>query len=174
MAAESTAHPEVPRTRRTVFLSDFPVSLPDRQHAAPYTPAVKRSSLAATPIAPYEPTSLVIDEWDPATVDVARRVADLVHEQRPDLAVDHIGSSAVPGLPGKNVVDLSIAADPADVDDVARVLSELGFERQTAPTAFPPTRPMLFGSIEHDGRRHNIHAHVHPTRHRVWGRERAR
>jgi 5-(carboxyamino)imidazole ribonucleotide synthase len=135
---------------------------------------VTRSSVAAKPIAPYEPTGLVIAEWDPATVEVAQRVVDLIHEQRPDVMVDHIGSSSVPGLPGKNVVDLSIAADPADVDDVARALSELGFQRQSGPQAFPPTRPMLFGSIEHDGRRHNIHVHVHPTRHRVWGLERAR
>ncbi|MFL5681397.1 MAG: 5-(carboxyamino)imidazole ribonucleotide synthase [Chloroflexota bacterium] len=127
-----------------------------------------------TPILPYLRSGLAIAEWDPATVDVAARVAALIVERRPGTPVEHIGSSSVPGLPGKNVVDLSIAADPADVEDIANVLAELGFQRQSGPQAFPPTRPMLFGSIEHDGRRHNIHAHVHPTRHRVWGLERAR
>jgi 5-(carboxyamino)imidazole ribonucleotide synthase len=117
--------------------------------------------------APYE-------EWDPRTIGVARRVGELVRAKRPDLVVDHIGSSAVPGLPGKNVVDLGIEADPADVPNVAALLGELGFHTTTGARAFPPTRPLLVGSLEHDGRRFRIHAHVQPRGHRVFGREHRR
>jgi 5-(carboxyamino)imidazole ribonucleotide synthase len=126
------------------------------------------------PIGPYESQPAPFEEWDPRTVEVARRVAELVNSRRPDLAVDHIGSSAVPGLPGKNVVDVGIEADPQDIPQVARLLCDLGFEMTTGPRAFPPTRPLLIGSLEQDGRRFRIHAHVHPREHRVYGREHAR
>ena len=125
-------------------------------------------------ILPYERRPATVEEWDPAVVEVAALVAALVAERRPDLVVEHIGSSAVPGLPGKNVVDLGIEADQADVLAVADLLADLGFERQIGPQSFPPTRPLLLGSIDHNSRRYRIHAHVHPRGHRVWGQEHAR
>jgi 5-(carboxyamino)imidazole ribonucleotide synthase len=128
----------------------------------------------SAPILPYDRRPAAVEEWDPRTVDVARRVAALVSEKRPDLRVEHIGSSAVPGLPGKNVVDLAILTDPADIPAVTELLVGLGFQRQLPPRAFPPTRPLLLGSILHEGRRYRIHLHVHPMRHRVFGREHAR
>jgi 5-(carboxyamino)imidazole ribonucleotide synthase len=126
------------------------------------------------PIGPYETLPAPYEDWDPRTVEVARRVAELVNERRPDVRVDHIGSSAVPGLPGKNVVDVAVEIDPAEVPQFARLLTELGFHTTTGARAFPPTRPLLVGSLEHDGRRFRIHFHVHPRGHRVFGREHAR
>ena len=35
-----------------------------------------------------------------------------MRERRPDLVVEHIGSTSVPGLPGKGIVDLSIETEP--------------------------------------------------------------
>ena len=115
-----------------------------------------------------------MDEWDPATVEVARRVAELVHQRRPDVIVDHIGSSAVPGLPGKNVVDLGIDVAQDDVPGVTALLEDLGFERMTGPRAFPPTRPLLDGAMDVDGRVYRIHAHVHPRGNRAFPDEHAR
>ncbi len=129
---------------------------------------------ATLPILPYKGGPATVEEWDPGTVEVASRIAALVAESRPDLVVEHIGSSAVPGLPGKNVVDLGIEADQSDVAAVAQLLEDLGFQRQTGSRSFPPTRPLMMGSIEHGGRPYRIHAHVHPRGHRVWGREHAR
>jgi 5-(carboxyamino)imidazole ribonucleotide synthase len=126
------------------------------------------------PIQSYAATPLSIDAWDPATVEVAQRIADLVHERRPDVVVDHIGSSAVPGLPGKNVVDLGLDVEQHDVPAVTALLEDLGFERTTGPRSFPITRPLLIGSIEHGGKLHLIHAHVHPRGNRAFPDEHAR
>src|SRR4051812_37630106 len=60
------------------------------------------------PIGPYTRPPLVVEDWDPRTADVARRLAAMINARRPDLQVEHTGSSSVPGLPGKNVVDLGI------------------------------------------------------------------
>jgi 5-(carboxyamino)imidazole ribonucleotide synthase len=127
----------------------------------------------ATPIGPYPHEPLAVEEWDPATIEVAARVAALVEERCPNLAVEHVGSSAVPGLPGKNVVDLGIDARPDEIPPLREVLHGLGFVEDTGPRAFPPTRPLFLGSIDHDGRRYRIHLHVHPRGNRAWGREHA-
>ena len=82
--------------------------------------------------------------------------------RRPDLVVEHIGSTAVPGLPGKGIVDLVIATEPDDVPLVAELLFDLGFGPQPGQDPFPPTRPMLVGSMVVDGTLFRIHLHVQP------------
>jgi 5-(carboxyamino)imidazole ribonucleotide synthase len=93
---------------------------------------------------------------------VAAAVIDLVRARRPDLAIEHIGSTAVPGLPGKGVVDLAIATEPDDVPRVAALLTDLGFGPQPGPDPWPSTRPMLVGSMLWDGEAFRIHLHVQP------------
>jgi 5-(carboxyamino)imidazole ribonucleotide synthase len=120
------------------------------------------SGSATRPIGPYERLSAEVHEWDPRTVDVAARVAELVRERRPDLVVEHIGSTSVPGLPGKGIVDLSIEAEPDDIPGIVALLYELGFAPQPGPDPWPPTRPMPVGSMELDGAQYRIHLHVQP------------
>ena len=117
---------------------------------------------ASKPIGPYERLSAEVHEWDPRTEDVARKVAELVRERRPDLTVEHIGSTAVPGLPGKGIVDLSIETTPDDIPKVVEMLYDLGFGPQPGPDPWPPTRPMPVGSLELDGKHYRIHLHVQP------------
>lgn len=114
------------------------------------------------PIGPYQRLTAEVHAWDPRTVAVAARVADLVRERRPDLEVEHIGSTAVPGLPGKGIVDLSIEAEPADIPAIVEMLYDLGFQPQPGPDPWPATRPMPVGSIAQDGETFRIHLHVQP------------
>ena len=114
------------------------------------------------PIGPYERLPASVLPWDPRTTTVAETVTALVGERRPDLVVEHIGSTAVPGLPGKGIVDLVIATEPDDVPLVADMLFDLGFGPQPGQDPFPPTRPMLVGSMVVDGTLFRIHLHVQP------------
>ena len=91
-------------------------------------------------------------------------------ERRPDLVVEHIGSTSVPGLPGKGIVDLSIETTPDEIPGVVAMLYELGFGPQPGPDPWPPTRPMPVGSLELDGTRYRIHLHVQPRRRRLPAR----
>ncbi len=129
---------------------------------------------ATTTIGPYPPQPASTEEWDPRAPEVAALLAAIIGEGHPDLVVEHIGSSAVPGLPGKNVIDLGIEVEPDEVAGVTDHLLALGFQRQTNANAFPPTRPLVLGSIVHDGTLFRIHCHVKPRGHRVWGRDQAR
>ena len=106
---------------------------------------------------------------------MAAAVAELVHERRPDLVVEHIGSTAVPGLPGKGIVDLAIATTPDDVPAVVGGAPELGFGPQPGPDPWPPTRPMLVGSmVRAGGTTFRIHCHVQPEREELTATSRFR
>ncbi len=113
-------------------------------------------------IGPYVRGHAVVLPWNPVARDVAAEVKARIVERRPDLVVEHIGSTAVPGLPGKGIVDLVVAAMPKDVPVVAALLRELGFATQPGPDPFPPSRPMLVGSLVRDGTMFRIHCHVQP------------
>ena len=113
-------------------------------------------------ILPYERREAHVGPWDPRTVDVAAAVASLIQGARPDLVVEHIGSTAVPGLPGKGIVDLSTEIAPAHIPGIVETLLGLGFQPQPGPDPWPPTRPMLVGAVLVDGDEFRIHLHVQP------------
>ena len=92
----------------------------------------------------------------------AAGLARLIASARPGTHVEHIGSSAVPGLPGKNVVDLGIEADPDEIPPLTDALRSLGFGPQGGLAPFPPARPMLTGNVVHDGTSFRVHCHVIP------------
>jgi GrpB-like predicted nucleotidyltransferase (UPF0157 family) len=68
----------------------------------------------------------------------------------------------VPGLAGKNIIDLLMAAAPADIPAITAALLELGFQHQS-PAAFPASRPMLWGTFRHGGTDYRVHVHVVPA-----------
>ncbi len=115
------------------------------------------------PIRPYERREAAFQPWDPATVDVARELARLIDTARPGTVAHHVGSSAVPGMPGKNYVDLGVEASPDDIPLIAEAVRSLGFQPQDAVGAFPPARPMFHGTVLHAGKPYPVHLHVMPV-----------
>jgi GrpB-like predicted nucleotidyltransferase (UPF0157 family) len=65
-------------------------------------------------------------------------------------------------LAGKGIIDLLVAADPADIPTITQVLLKLGFQPQV-PAAFPATRPMLWGTFCHGAIDYRVHVHVVPA-----------
>ncbi len=125
------------------------------------------------PIRSYERLPAAFHPWDPRTADVARDVGRLVASARPGTTVEHIGSSAVPGLPGKNIVDLGIEADPDDIPEITDTMLSLGFQPQGGLAPFPPTRPMLVGAVPRDGELFRVHLHIIPPARRELAELRA-
>ena len=127
-----------------------------------------RSSQAAMtasshpPIGPYHRIPVEVHQADANTPQVAARLIALLGTSWPATRAEHVGSSAVPGLPGKNIIDLLMAAAPADIPAITAALLELGFQPQS-PTAFPASRPMLWGTFRHGRTDYRIHVHVVPA-----------
>ena len=111
-------------------------------------------------IGPYFSRPAACRENDPRAADVARLVAAQVHEHLPQVRVEHVGSTSVPGCAGKGNVDLMIAVADGEMAAVKELLDRLGFQGQIGRDPFPETRPMRAGSFAHDGETFLIHVHV--------------
>jgi dephospho-CoA kinase len=83
--------------------------------------------------APRPPRAVIVDP-DPAWPGQARRLLGRVRHVAGDRAVrvDHIGSTAVPGLPARDVIDAQlVVADPATAERVAGGLCDAGLVRMS-------------------------------------------
>ena len=113
-------------------------------------------------IGPYHRVPVQVHRADPQAAAVAGRLIALIASSWPATPAEHVGSSAVPGLAGKNIIDLLMAVAPADVGAITAALVELGFQHQS-PAAFPASRPMLWGSVRHGPTDYRVHVHVVPA-----------
>jgi GrpB-like predicted nucleotidyltransferase (UPF0157 family) len=114
------------------------------------------------PIGPYRRAPVQVHQPDPHAPEVAGRLIELIATRWPGTPAEHVGSSAVPGLAGKGIIDLLLPAEPADIPAVTQTLLELGFQPQL-PAVFPPTRPMLWGAFGHGPTDYRVHVHVVPA-----------
>jgi len=112
------------------------------------------------PIGLYEECDAACHDYDPRAPLVAARVAELINALAPELVVEHIGSTAVPGLSGKGVIDLMVLYKANGLERAKAVLDQLGFQRQSTRDPFPESRPMRLGAIQFDRDTFRLHAHV--------------
>jgi GrpB-like predicted nucleotidyltransferase (UPF0157 family) len=71
-------------------------------------------------------------DYDPSWPERFGRLRDryraaMADARVPVLAIEHVGSTSVPGLAGKPVVDVDIVVEPDQVEPAAGVLQSLGF-----------------------------------------------
>jgi GrpB-like predicted nucleotidyltransferase (UPF0157 family) len=116
-------------------------------------------------IGQYEERPAEYHPPDPAASAVARAVLELIERMLlndgvPGVRVEHIGSTAVPGLAGKGVVDLLLLYPPGALAAARDVLDEIGFQRQTTRDPFPEDRPMRLGAVRWEDRDYRLHVHV--------------
>jgi GrpB-like predicted nucleotidyltransferase (UPF0157 family) len=111
-------------------------------------------------IGPYQKLPAAVHSYDPRVADAAERLRELIESALPDVTVEHIGSTSVPGCAGKGVIDLQILYPPGQLVAARAALDALGFQRQQSRDPWPEERPMRVGSVEHAGTLLQIHAHV--------------
>ncbi|MBT2587202.1 dephospho-CoA kinase [Arthrobacter sp. ISL-95] len=135
------------------------------QRLLPFAENLHRSTRALREAGPVMNTSKV--EWIAQAERLAERIiAAAPHEV---LAVDHIGSTSVPGLAAKDVIDLQLAvADLQTADRIAPVLASAGFpavphaNRDTPKPPEPDPAQWLkrFHANADPGRAVNLHVRV--------------
>jgi GrpB-like predicted nucleotidyltransferase (UPF0157 family) len=123
---------------------------------------IGRTAASQPPIGHYQRVPVQVYQADPDAPEVARRLIALIATRWPATPAEHVVSSAVPGLAGKNIIDLLLAAEPAHIPAITQALLELGFQPQV-PAAFPASRPMLWGAFRHGGTDYPVHVHVVPA-----------
>ncbi|KAA2261624.1 dephospho-CoA kinase [Solihabitans fulvus] len=121
----------------------------------------RRNVVRQARIVPADPT------WPAQAERLSRRIALAAGER--GLRVDHIGSTSVPGLAAKDVIDLQLTvASLADADAIADQLADAGFPQapqvtEDNPKAFAPDpadwRKRFHGAAD-PGRNANLHLRV--------------
>jgi GrpB-like predicted nucleotidyltransferase (UPF0157 family) len=111
-------------------------------------------------IGAYKNPGAVCAAYDPRAPRAARRLIQLITESEPGLAIEHVGSTAVPQCDGKGTLDLLVMYAPGGLERAKAVLAGLGFQKQTGRDPFPEDRPMRVGLLAFEGGRFPIHAHV--------------
>jgi len=119
-------------------------------------------SPSTPPIGRYRRLPVQIHQADPHAPEAARRLIALIATRWPATPAEHVGSTAVPDLAGKGIIDLLLAAPPAHIPAITKALLELGFQPQV-PAAFPASRPMLWGAFRHRAIDYPFHVHVVPA-----------
>jgi len=107
--------------------------------------------------------------YDPEWPDDARRIINRLRMAcgAKALRVDHIGSTAVPAMDGKDVIDVQVTVESLDVaDELAGVLTNVGYSRVEGITSDVPHDgdPALWRKRFHGaadpGRPANVHVRV--------------
>lgn len=98
--------------------------------------------------------------YDARAIDVAHDIGALIVKDLPDVSVEHVGSTAVPGCDGKGIVDLMVIYPAGRLEAVKQHLDTLGFQRQISGRLFPEDRPMRVGAVVYQDTLFRIHAHV--------------
>ena len=109
----------------------------------------------------------------PADTGWSARFAGLAHDIEralgaAALSIEHVGSTAVPGLPAKDVIDMDLAvADPADEASYVPALERLGYRLTVREPEFAEHRMLRL-----DDPRANLHVYgpgaAEPARHRLF------
>ena len=108
----------------------------------------------------YEPATATFADYDPRAPQVAQFLIQAIQQHHPRLAVEHIGSSAVPGCRGKGVIDLAVTYTEGDLESSKAALDALGFQKQSGRDPFPETRPMRVATVSALDGSFQVHAHV--------------
>ena len=96
---------------------------------------------ATKPIAEYH-------ERDPRYPEVVRSLVSALSPLPPYLAIEHVGSTSIPGSGGKRVIDLLALYEGGFLSDAKAFLLAAGFGKQGPEfsRAWPTERPMFLGT----------------------------
>lgn len=81
--------------------------------------------------------------YDPRYPEVFARLRELIQAAAGPIRVEHVGSSSIPGVGGRRVIDLAIVAAEAEHAALRSAMRELGFE----PAPFEHYLPLLIGGL---------------------------
>lgn len=109
----------------------------------------------------YQLIDSKFEPYDPNSPQVFHEIRDLIVQVLPEVAIEHIGSTSVPGLSGKQIIDILIPGDKLEFNYILNKLEEIGF--QNAPFLnIPEERPMKVAGVIFKEKFYNIHVHLTP------------
>lgn len=109
----------------------------------------------------YQLTDTKVHPYNLQYPEVFQKIKDLITQLLPNLEIEHIGSTAIPGIYSKPIIDILIPCYPADFYYIISQLKNIGFQA-TPFKNIPEDRPMLVAGINYQQKFYNIHVHLTP------------
>ncbi|PIG95276.1 GrpB family protein [Gloeocapsopsis sp. IPPAS B-1203] len=109
----------------------------------------------------YQLTDSKVVPYNPKYPEIFQLVKALISIQLPNIEIEHIGSTAIPGIYAKPIIDILIPCSKQEFTDVLNKLKAIGFE-DTPFANIPSDRPMLVARINFQQNFYNIHLHLTP------------
>lgn len=94
--------------------------------------------------------------YDPRLPTVFADLKSLVQAQVGSVTVEHVGSTSIPGVGGRNALDVAVAVEDSERPAILEALHRLGF--QDSP--FPHYLPLLVGRLPSRGSSYSILLYV--------------
>ena len=118
------------------------------------------------PIGPYDapgaPKVVDLRAWDARGPAAANSLVRMLQTALPGIAIEHVGSTAVPGCDGKGIIDLMLLIPDGHLSEVCAIIDGMGFQHQSGGKRHPDDRPMREGSFTFDGSVFRLHVHLIP------------
>ncbi|HEY8684334.1 MAG TPA: GrpB family protein [Chloroflexota bacterium] len=111
-------------------------------------------------ILPYRLHPASYHEWDSRAPAVAALLIRTIEAEIPQVTVEHIGSTSVPGCGGKGIIDLMLMYPPGGMEAARDALDRSGFQHQISRHPFSEERPMRVAAVNYDGAEFRTHVHV--------------
>lgn len=106
-------------------------------------------------IYPYEMQPLVFEPADPHIPDVFAYLCQFLQEQMDNIQLEHVGSTAIAEMPGKNSLNLQLLVSRARFEEVLATLTQLGFGEH--PYITDTEHPVRVGRVHHQDKPYSVH-----------------
>ena len=81
-------------------------------------------------IGPYKKPQASFQPYDHRAPQVAKHLIKLAESYLPEVTIEHVGSTAIAGCPGKGIIDLMALYPKGRLDVVKELFLAMGFQRQ--------------------------------------------
>lgn len=109
-------------------------------------------------------SAMTFEEYDEQYPFVFAEIVAAIHSVLPQARVEHVGSTAVPGLGGRRTLDIVIPATREQHDEMVAKLLSIGF----IVSPLKHMQPMLTGLIQHGGKEYPILLYVMPEESEIF------
>jgi GrpB-like predicted nucleotidyltransferase (UPF0157 family) len=94
--------------------------------------------------------------YDQNLPDIFQLIKGLIHQELPGIRIEHVGSTSVPGIGGRNAIDIAIPASESEHESIKAKLYKIGFN----DSPWQHYIPLLVGLIDYQDKTYPILLYV--------------
>lgn len=113
---------------------------------------------------PVRSGAMTYQDYDEQYPQVFAEVVKAIQAVLPSAHIEHVGSTSIPGLGGRNVLDIVVAAEPARHDEMESKLVRIGFVK----SPFTHFLPMLTRSMRCHDQDYPVLLYLLPEEHDIY------